>query len=129
MICDMTELDDAVDLWVNRHGGLFRFSSAHLQTSLRTDSTKCSRGRIGTMNVSNIIIRSRKIDKGFSVKYRLDMFQKRGNQVQIWRTNDEQLVPQGMQQIKAYNGGKAGIWGEISRERMVVWIDHLILLR
>ncbi|CAF2087402.1 unnamed protein product [Rotaria magnacalcarata] len=39
---------------------------------------------------------------------------KRKNQVKIWRTDDEQLLPDCIQQMNTGDGGKVGIWGGIS---------------
>jgi len=41
---------------------------------------------------------------------------KRKNQVKIWRTDDERLLPECVQQMNTGNGGKVGIWGGISGE-------------
>ena len=34
--------------------------------------------------------------------------------MKIWRTDDEQLLPECVQQMNTGDGGKAGIWGGIS---------------
>ena len=39
---------------------------------------------------------------------------KRKDQVKIWRTDDERLLPDYIQQMNTGDGGKAGIWGGIS---------------
>ena len=39
---------------------------------------------------------------------------KRKNQVKIWRTDDERLLPDCIQQMNTGNSGKVGIWGGIS---------------
>ncbi|CAF2994013.1 unnamed protein product, partial [Rotaria sp. Silwood2] len=39
---------------------------------------------------------------------------KRKNQVKIWRSDDERLLPECVQQMNTGNGGKIGIWGGIS---------------
>ena len=39
---------------------------------------------------------------------------KRNNQLKIWRTDDERLLPDGIQQMSTGDGGKARIWGGIS---------------
>jgi transposase len=41
---------------------------------------------------------------------------KRKNQVKVWRTDDERLLPECVQQMNTGNGGKLGIWGGISGE-------------
>ena len=43
---------------------------------------------------------------------------KRKNQVKIWRTDDEQLLPDCIQQMNTVDGGKAGIWGGIAADGM-----------
>ena len=39
---------------------------------------------------------------------------KRKNQVKIWRTDDQRLLPECLEQMNTGNGGKIGIWGGIS---------------
>lgn len=41
---------------------------------------------------------------------------KRKNQVKIWRTDDERLIPECVQHMNTGNGGKVGIWGGIMSE-------------
>ena len=41
---------------------------------------------------------------------------KRKNQVKIWRTDHERLLPECIQQMNTGDGGKVGIWGGISGE-------------
>ena len=41
---------------------------------------------------------------------------KRKNQVKIWRTDDERLLPDCIQQMNTGDSGKAGIWAGISTD-------------
>ena len=41
---------------------------------------------------------------------------KRTNQMKIWRTDDEPLLSECVQQMNTGNDGKVGIWGVVSRE-------------